>query len=94
MEEIDQTKDQGKNTRRLWKEMRDKTKSRTIKSDTWEKKNTRNRTVQRRYSRGHHQNQATHVGPELKERGRTTIMPIVSNRRGCHNTACAPMWKR
>ena len=39
------------------------------------KENT-HRIVQRRYSQGHHQNQATHEGPkkELEERGRTTIV--------------------
>ena len=37
------------------------------------------RTVQGRFSQGHHQNQATHVGPEgeLLERGRTTIVSIM-----------------
>ena len=37
------------------------------------------RTVQRRYSQGHHQYQITHVGPEkeLEKRGRTIIVPIL-----------------
>ena len=33
MEEIDEAKDQGKDTKRLWNEMGQKTKSRTIKND-------------------------------------------------------------
>ena len=33
MEEIDEAKDQGKDTKRLWDEMGQKTKSRTIKND-------------------------------------------------------------
>ena len=41
--------------------MRDKTKSRTIKDDKCERKKTL-KTVQRRYSQGRYQNQATHVG--------------------------------
>ena len=38
MEEIDQAKDQGKDTKRLWDEMGQKTKSRTIKNDKLESK--------------------------------------------------------
>ena len=40
------------------------------------------RLVQKRYSYGHHKNQPENEGPdkELKERGRTTILPIISNK--------------
>ena len=40
-----------------------KTESRTIKDDKLMKENI-HRTVQRRHSQGHYQNQTTHVGPE------------------------------
>ena len=38
MEETDQAKDQGKYTKRVWDEMGQKTKSRKIKDDKWERK--------------------------------------------------------
>ena len=64
MEETDQAKDQGKYTKRVWDEMGQKTKSRKIKDDKWERK--KKKTVQRRYSQGHHQNQAAVVGPNTE----------------------------
>ena len=38
MEEIDQAEDQGKYTKKDWDEMGQKTKTRTIKDDKWERK--------------------------------------------------------
>ena len=49
--------------KRLWDEIGQKTKSKTIKDGEWERKKI-HRTVQRRYSQGHHQNQVTHMGLE------------------------------
>ena len=65
MEEINQAKDQGEYIykKKLWGAMGQKTKSRTIKDDKLGSKKI-HRTVQRRYSGGSYQNQATHVGPE------------------------------
>ena len=38
MEEIDQAEDQGKYTKRLWDDMGQKAKTKTIKDDKWERK--------------------------------------------------------
>ena len=63
MEEHDQTKDQGKNAKKtVGEEVRDKTKSRKIKDDKWERKKTdkSGKQIQSRTSSNH----TKHVEPE------------------------------
>ena len=75
MKGTDQTEYQGKNTKKDWEEIRNKTKSRTIRDDKRERK----KYIEQCKGVRTNQNQTTNVEreQELQERGRTTIVPIM-----------------